>query len=99
MFKPGVTDTNKEGKLTAWSSASGIDYIENLEKVTHNTGYVLDLSFLNIPFVTTSIQTNIHYTSDHKVQVIVILSKEKVLLKQAYYHILETKLSTFLVLV
>jgi hypothetical protein len=55
MFKPDVTDTNKRGKLTAWSSTSGINYIKNLGKVTHNTGYVLDLSFSNIPFVTTSI--------------------------------------------
>jgi hypothetical protein len=67
MFKPGITDTNKEGKLAAWSSASSINYIRNPGEATHNTGYVLDLSFLNIPFATTSIQTNIHYTSDHKV--------------------------------
>jgi hypothetical protein len=67
MFKPGVADTNKEGKLAAWFSASNIDYIRNPEKVTHNAGYVLDLSFLNIPFVTTSIQTDIYYTLDHKV--------------------------------
>ena len=67
MFKPGVADINKEGKLIAWFSVSGIDYIKNLEKVTYNTGYVLDLSFLNIPFVTISIQTNIYYTLNHKV--------------------------------
>jgi hypothetical protein len=67
MFKPGVTDINKEGKLAAWSSISGIDYIRNLEKITHNAGYVFDLSFSNIPFAITSIQTNIYYTSDHKV--------------------------------
>jgi hypothetical protein len=67
MFKPGVVDTNKEDELAAWSSISGINYIKNLRKATHNTGHVLDLSFSNIPFATTSIQTNIHYTSDHKV--------------------------------
>jgi hypothetical protein len=67
MFKPGVTDTNKGGELVAWSSISGINYIKNLGKTTHNTGYVLDLSFLNIPFVTISIQTDIHYASDYKV--------------------------------
>jgi hypothetical protein len=55
MFKPGVADTNKEGKLAAWSSVSGIDYIGNLEKVTYNAGHVLDLSFLNISFVIISI--------------------------------------------
>jgi hypothetical protein len=99
MFKLGVADTNKEGELTAWSSISGIDYIKNLEKVTHNAGYVLNLSFLNIPFITTSIQTNIYYTLDHKVQVIVILGREKVLLKQVYYYILKAELSTFLTLV
>jgi hypothetical protein len=55
MFEPGVVDTNKEGELAAWSSTSGIDYIRNLGKATHNTGYVLDLSFLNIPFATISI--------------------------------------------
>jgi hypothetical protein len=55
MFKLGVTDINKRGKLAAWSSVSGINYIKNLEKVTHNAGYVLDLSFLNIFFVIISI--------------------------------------------
>jgi hypothetical protein len=67
MFKSGVADTNKEGKLVAWSSVSGIDYIKNLEKATYNAGYVLDLSFSNIPFATTSIQTNMYCASDHKV--------------------------------
>jgi hypothetical protein len=67
MFKPGVADTNKGGELAAWSSVSGTDYIKNPEKATHNAGHVLDLSFLNIPFVTTSIQTDIYCTSDHKV--------------------------------
>jgi hypothetical protein len=99
MFKPGVTDTNKEGELAAWSSTSSIDYIKNLREVTHNAGHVLDLSFLNIPFVTTSIQTDIYYASDHEVQVTVIPGKGKVLLKQAHYHIPEAELSTFLALV
>jgi hypothetical protein len=67
MFKPGVADTNRKGELAAWSSISSIDYIKNLGKATHNAGHVLDLSFLNIPFATTSIQTNIYYASDHKV--------------------------------
>jgi hypothetical protein len=55
MFKPGVADTNKGGELAAWSSISSIDYIENLREVTHNAGYVLNLSFSNIPFATISI--------------------------------------------
>jgi hypothetical protein len=55
MFEPGVADTNKEGELTAWFSTSGIDYIKNLREAIHNAGYVLDLSFLNIPFATISI--------------------------------------------
>jgi hypothetical protein len=55
MFKLGIADTNKEGELAAWSSISDIDYIRNPEEVTHNAGYVLNLSFLNIPFITTSI--------------------------------------------
>jgi hypothetical protein len=40
-----------------------------------------------------------YYTLNHKVQVIVILNREKVLLKQVHYCILETELSTFLTLV
>jgi hypothetical protein len=67
MFKLGIANTNKKGELTAWSSTSGIDYIKNPEKATHNTGHVLNLSFLNIPFITISIQTNMYYTSDYKV--------------------------------
>jgi hypothetical protein len=67
MFKLSVTDTNKEGELTAWSSVNGINYIKNLREATHNAGYILDLSFLNIPFATISIQTNIYYMLDYKV--------------------------------
>jgi hypothetical protein len=67
MFKPGVTDINKEGKLAAWFSVSNINYIKNLGEATHDAGHVLDLSFLNIPFVITSIQTNIYYVLNHKV--------------------------------
>jgi hypothetical protein len=55
MFEPGVADTNKEGELAAWSSASGIDYIENPGEATYDAGHVLDLSFSNIPFATISI--------------------------------------------
>jgi hypothetical protein len=55
MFEPGVADTNREGELAAWSSVSSMDYIENLGEATHNAGYVLNLSFSNIPFATTSI--------------------------------------------
>jgi hypothetical protein len=99
MFKPDIVNTNKRGELAAWSSASSIDYIKNLGKATHNTDYILNLSFLNIPFATINIQTNIYYTLDHKIQVIIILGKRKVLLKQIYYYILKTKLNTFLALV
>jgi hypothetical protein len=67
MFKPDIVNTNKKEELAAWFSISNIDYIKNLRKATHNTGYILDLSFLNIPFMTTSIQTNIYYTLNHKV--------------------------------
>jgi hypothetical protein len=67
MFKPGVADINKRDKLAAWFSTSDIDYIKNPRKATHNTGHILDLSFLNISFVTISIQTNIHYMLDYKV--------------------------------
>jgi hypothetical protein len=67
MFKPGVADINKEDKLATWSSTSDIDYIRNPKEATHNASYILNLSFLNILFVTTSIQTNMYYMSDHKV--------------------------------
>jgi hypothetical protein len=67
MFKPGIADINRKGKLAAWFSVRSINYIRNLRKATHNAGYVLDLSFLNIPFITISIQTDIYYTLDYKV--------------------------------
>jgi hypothetical protein len=55
MFELGVININKKGKLITWFSISGIDYIKNPRKATHNTSYILNLSFLNIPFVITSI--------------------------------------------
>jgi hypothetical protein len=67
MFKLGITNTNKKDKLAAWFNISSIDYIKNPEKATHNIGYVLDLSFLNISFIIISIQTNIYYILNYKV--------------------------------
>jgi hypothetical protein len=67
MFKLGIVNTNKKDKLTAWFSISDIDYIRNLREVTYNTNYVFNLSFLNIPFATISIQTNIYYVLNYKV--------------------------------
>jgi hypothetical protein len=99
MFEPGVADTNRGGELAAWSSASGIDYIGNPGEVTHDAGHVLDLSFSNTPFATTSIRTDMHCASDHKVQVIVIPGRGKVLLEQVHYRIPEAELSTFSALV
>jgi hypothetical protein len=55
MFKLGVIDINKRGEFVAWSSKSDINYIKNLGKATYNAGYILNLSFLNIPFTTTNI--------------------------------------------
>jgi hypothetical protein len=51
MFKLDIINTNKKGKLAAWSSTNGISYIKNTKKTIYNTSYVLDLSFLNIPFI------------------------------------------------
>jgi hypothetical protein len=95
MFKSDITDTNKKGELVAWFSASNIDYIKNLRKATYNTDYIFNLSFLNISFIITSIQTNIYYVLDHKVQVTMILGRGKVPLEQMHYYILKTELSTF----
>jgi hypothetical protein len=67
MFKLDITNTNKKDELVAWSSISSINYIKNLREITHNTGYVLDLSFLNISFVIINIQTNMFYTLNYKV--------------------------------
>jgi hypothetical protein len=67
MFKLDITDINKKDKLAAWFSVSNIDYIKNLREVIYNASYVLDLSFLNIPFVIISIQINIYYVLNHKV--------------------------------
>jgi hypothetical protein len=67
MFNSDITDINKEGELVTWSSVSNIDYIKNLEKVTYNTGYVLDLNFLNIFFVIISIQTDMYCVLDYEV--------------------------------
>jgi hypothetical protein len=55
MFKSGVTNTNKKGKLKAYSSISNIDYIKTLRKVIYNINYVFDLSFLNMLFIIISI--------------------------------------------
>jgi hypothetical protein len=55
-----------------------MDYIGNPGEATHNAGYVLDLSFSNIPFATTSIRTDMYCALDHKVQVTVILGRGKV---------------------
>jgi hypothetical protein len=55
MFKLDIANTNKKGELATWFSVSNINYIKNLRKTIYNTGYVLNLSFLNISFATINI--------------------------------------------
>ena len=50
FFKPGVNTFTQGGELVEWSIETIIDFIREVRILTQRCGYVLDLTFLNIPW-------------------------------------------------
>lgn len=72
MFEPSVIPSRNGPNLAHWSSDSSMDFIRTPRTPTQRFGYVLDLTFSNIPFAHSSIRSNIHSSSDHETQVTII---------------------------
>ena len=77
MFEPGVITAQGGSRLAEWSIASGMDYVGEPGKATHRAGHVIDLSFSNIPFTSTTVREDLHCGSDHYTLVTVIPRRGK----------------------
>ena len=61
--------------LARWATDNNIDFIGRLGQLTHRAGYVLDLTFLNIPFANTAVRDDLNCGLDYFSQVIIILAR------------------------
>ena len=95
MFEPGVQTAHRWAELAHWSSESGMNFIGTPGEPTQRAGYILDLTFSNIPFTQSIVRPDMHSGSDHETQVTSIPGRRKVPLEQFYYRIPEADLPKF----
>jgi hypothetical protein len=72
-----------------------MDFIDTLDAPTQRARHVLNLTFSNVPFAQTTIQTDMHSGLDHETQVTIILGQGSVPLKQFHFRVLESELDKF----
>ena len=94
-FEPGARTEDGGGYLSQWSIDSGMDYIGEPGRATHRAGHVIDLSFSNIPFAKTKVQTDLNCGSDHEMLVTMIPGRGRSPLQQFHYRIPENRLLQF----
>jgi hypothetical protein len=94
-FEPGVQPANQGTELARWSADSSIDFIRTPGESTHGAGYVLNLTFSNIPFAATSVRPELHTGSDYETQVTIIPGRGVVPLEQNRFRIPETEIVKF----
>ena len=95
MFEPSIQAAHQGAELARWATESGMDFIGTLGAPTQRARHVLDLTFSNVPFAQTTIQTDMHSGLDHETQVTIIPSRGNVPLEQFHFRVLESELDRF----
>lgn len=95
MFEPGVNTNGTGGDLAKWSITSRMDYIGEPGEMTHCDGYVIDLSFTNIPFAELGVRKDLHCGSNHDTIVTAIPERGAEAATQARHTVADAHLETF----
>lgn len=98
-FEPGVTTYGRGGELAAWSTDSGMDYLGTPGEPTHREGHVLDLTFSNVPFASTSVRKDLHCGSDHESLMTILPGRGMEAQPPLKHRIADDQLETFASLV
>jgi hypothetical protein len=94
-FEPGVQPVNRGTELARWSVDSSMDFIGIPGESTYRAGYILNLTFSNIPFVVTSVRPELYTGSDYETQVTIIPGRGVVPLEQNRFRIPKTEMVKF----
>ena len=94
-FEPGSVSAHGGAELIQWANRNNIDYIGEPGQPTHRAGHVLDLSFSNIPFASTSVREDMHCGSDHSTLVTTIPARGRAALDQFHYRVPDSRLPQF----
>jgi hypothetical protein len=95
MFEPGVTTAHRGAELAKWAAESGMDFIGIPGVPTHELRHVIDLTFSNVAFASSSVRTDMHCGSDHETQITVIPGRGREPLDQFHYRVPEEELGKF----
>ncbi|KAI1690336.1 Exo-endo-phos-2 domain containing protein [Pyrenophora tritici-repentis] len=95
LFEPGSTSANRGAEIARWATQNDIPYIGEAGNPTHRAGYVLDVSFSNIPFARTTVREDMYTGSDHFTLVTVLPSRGRAVLEQHHYRVHERNIDRF----
>ncbi|EDN09180.1 conserved hypothetical protein [Histoplasma mississippiense (nom. inval.)] len=94
-FEPGAVNLHRGGELVQWASEHGMDFVGEIGVPTHATGHVIDLTFSNVTFASTTVRQDLHCGSDHQSMVTVLPTTPQTQLSDARIKITDSQLEPF----
>ncbi|EDN08633.1 conserved hypothetical protein [Histoplasma mississippiense (nom. inval.)] len=94
-FEPGAVNLHRGGELVQWASEHGMDFVGEIGVPTHAAGHVIDLTFSNVAFASTTVRQDLHCGSDHQSMITMLPTTPQTQLSDARIKITDSQLEPF----
>ncbi|EDN10534.1 predicted protein [Histoplasma mississippiense (nom. inval.)] len=94
-FEPGAVNLHRGGELVQWASEHGMDFVGEIGVPTHAAGHVIDLTFSNVAFASTTVRQDLHCGSDHQFMITMLPTTPQTQLSDARIKITDSQLEPF----
>ncbi|EDN05971.1 conserved hypothetical protein [Histoplasma mississippiense (nom. inval.)] len=95
-LKPGAVNSGTgAGELVQWASEHGMDFVGEIGIPTHAAGHVIDLTFSNVAFASTTVRQDLHCGSDHQSMITMLPTTPQTQLSDARIKITDSQLEPF----
>ncbi|EDN08379.1 conserved hypothetical protein [Histoplasma mississippiense (nom. inval.)] len=94
-FEPGAVNLHRGGELVQWASEHGMDFVGEIGVPTHAAGHVIDLTFSNVAFASTTVRQDLHCGSDHQSMITMLPTTPQTQPSDARIKITDSQLEPF----
>ncbi|EDN04275.1 conserved hypothetical protein [Histoplasma mississippiense (nom. inval.)] len=94
-FEPGAVNLHRGGELVQWASEHGMDFVGEIGVPIHAAGHVIDLTFSNVAFASTTVRQDLHCGSDHQSMITMLPTTPQTQLSDARIKITDSQLEPF----
>ncbi|EDN04458.1 conserved hypothetical protein [Histoplasma mississippiense (nom. inval.)] len=94
-FEPGAVNLHRGGELVQWANEHGMDFVGEIGVPIHAADHVIDLTFSNVVFTSTTVHQDLHCSSDHQSMVTMLSTTPQTQLSDAQIKITDSQLEPF----